>query len=495
MLTQQVKDFSRGYIPSIDGLSTPEGASPNTQEIEFYKGTLRPARALSLFTTEVVTGTPLVLTQFFKTGGAAYLVLATHSGLYNYSGGAWVSIGAYPGTDPRHVSFTVWPKTDNLLITDYENEVKKWDGTTFAGLGGLTNIKAKFIRSFWSHVILGHTIESGVACPLRIRWCNTGDYENWTTGNAGFLDIADTPGFIRRVEYLRDRLLVYKDDSIWECIYIGYPKMFTVSRVTSDIGLLATDTMVEVGGVHYFMGTDNIYSFDGVTRAPIGGQIWQDLYGPNKILSDTSVSKCKATYVPGLDEYWLAVPTVGSVDAKVIYRYNILTQSWWPKKVDNPIYCFGNWKETSSKTWNDLVGLWPAQDWVWGGSSLVTDFPITLVGSATGASKYIKKVDVGLVSTDIADKYWDTSDRSFGDRGRFLSLWIEAEGNGSIEVFYSVNQGLTFSSLGVQTGDLGNWDWLQWSFNFTNTTARFRFKLSGNISIRRYIISGQKRKT
>jgi len=486
--------FTKGYIPSVDGLLLPDDASPDTQEVEFYKGLLRPARGFSLFTSGSIANTPLTLYQFTKTDGGSYFVLATSAALFYYSAGTWTSIGVYTGTDPRHVSMTVWPGTDQLLISDYENEVKKWNGTTYAALGGLTNIKARYIRTFYAHVLLGNTIESGTACPHRMRWSSVGAYENWTTGTSGFFDLADTPGFLKRVEYLRDRLFAYKEDSIWEIAYVGYPRIFTPVKVISDTGLLATDTVVEIGGFHYYMGTDNIYRFNGVSNEPIGNQIWMELFGPNRLLNDSQVSKCKAVYVPVLNEYWLAVPTIGSTDAKTIYRYNITTQSWWSRKSDNPVYCFGSWKEATSITWDDLVGTWLEQDWVWGGSAIVSDFPIILVGSSTGATKYIKKIDVTKVSTDLSSKYWDTIDKTFERENRFLLFWVEAEGSGSIELFFSDNGGHSYTALGTVTGSLNIWKWLKWSFNITRHQIRFRLRLEGNISVRRYMYGYKGRK-
>jgi hypothetical protein len=64
---------------------------------------------------------------------------------------------------------------------------------------------------------------------------------------------------------LRDKMVIYKEDSLYFCEWVGGNSVFRFRKISDFIGISARDAVVEVNGVHYIQGDDDILMFDGNT--------------------------------------------------------------------------------------------------------------------------------------------------------------------------------------------------------------------------------------
>lgn len=105
-------------------------------------------------------------------------------------------------------------------------------------------------------------------------WCSAlGAYDSWAPSlatQAASNRLTDTPGPLVAGKKLGERFVFYKGRGIWLGTYEGLPNIWGWQLVSSEVGTFGQDCVVPVGQLHYFVGNDNIYVFDGAQLRPIG---------------------------------------------------------------------------------------------------------------------------------------------------------------------------------------------------------------------------------
>ena len=478
-------DYSKGWISNEDGLLIPKGASPNLRDVELYLGKLRRSRGTAVFSVTELTGNPRAILDYTTVVlSTSYLICITDANVYKYASatGLFSLVSTYAGTSMRPIYTTI--SKDLLIVADGTAVVKKYDGTTWASLGGLTTPAVirtgKVVLDFWSHLLLMNNTEAGTAVPYRVRWSDTGDPEQWTTGNTGFQDLTDPPGSIEAAGKIADRAYVYKERSIWEGIYVGYPRILIFSPVVDGMGIVAPDTLIKVSGVHAFLGNDAFYIFDGKTPLSISDDVNNMLFGYESLLTPNSINKSYAAYIEPIHEIWLAVPVLDSTVPNYIFRYNISKKSWWHKYYPKKVYCLGRsgWEEGVVATWADLAGDWTVQNWRWADPAEKTAFPITLLATVETSKGLVKKVNPDTASDEgtYQEAYWETPDYCPSILTRWVEYQVEARGTGSVELLYNTNGGEgTYTSLGTKAVTT-EFSFLKWTFDLSKISMRFRVK-------------------
>jgi len=484
--TPVIIDYSKGWVSNLGALLVPEGGSPDLRGVEHYLGVLRRSRGVSPFSVTTLTGSPRVIVNYKKVVlDTTYLICITDSNIYKYNSatGAWDPVGAYAGAAMRAIYTTI--SKDLLIIADGDAVVMKYDGTTLAALGGLaapkTVIRGKVVLDFWSHLLLMNTTEAGNTLPYRARWSNTGDPETWDTGNAGFQDLIDPPGAILAGDKIADRAFAWKERSIWEAIYVGYPRVFVFSPIIDGTGIIAPLSLVRVGAYRAFLGNDAFYMFDGGNLADISEPINDILFGHNSIVTTAYVNRSCAVYVEALHEIWLAVPVNASTIPNYIFRYSVKNKSWWHKYSLGGVYSVGSWQTGAEKAWTDLVGTWAAQTWRWYDSPGSLQYPLTLIAEGTK----IKQINPfsGADEDVYQEAYWETKDYSPSVATRWVDYHIECRGIGDLELFYSLGglidgteSGAPWTSLGTKPVTTSEFSVVKWTFDVLASSIRFKVK-------------------
>jgi hypothetical protein len=183
---------------------------------------------------------------------------------------------------------------DNVSKTGNYSGVTKWNFTQF----GNTIIAANNINKLQSYTlgssstfddlsadapiaeyvtvvrdfVVASSLDSG-SNSNKVQWSNINDETNWTTGAASQSDyqiIADggnihgmTGGEVG---------LIFLDRAIVRMSYIGSPLFFQFDTISRGVGCVEGNTVVQYGGMTYFLGADGFYSCDGTTVTAIGTQ-------------------------------------------------------------------------------------------------------------------------------------------------------------------------------------------------------------------------------
>jgi hypothetical protein len=178
-----------------------------------------------------------------------------------------------------------------------------------AGSPNVARFNAYFGSVGFEHLILGGVIDSGTNYWQRIETTDAGEIENWSTNTANY-ELLDTNDEIVGFERLRNRMMVYKQESITEMSADPSgsntdPFNFVQNKIHS-IGTSSARTVVNFGDFHIFLGSNNnVYMFDGVNLRPIGDEI------TNEITDDMNKDKSDHAFAFGMleeDLYALFIP-------------------------------------------------------------------------------------------------------------------------------------------------------------------------------------------
>ena len=234
--------------------------------------------------------------------------------------------------------------TGRTLFTSFGNAVLVCNGTDgiriLASTGGNFNIaptdapKAAIIESVGLFV-LAFNWSDGTDTHADGWWsCALGDYTDWTpnittqAANGRFLDSAGAVTAARRIN---DGIIAYKKRSMYYGQYVGGDIIWQWSQVATNIGCVGQDAVVNAGGVHYFVGADDLYSYDGSQPRSIGQAIKRWFFAD---ADSDHLHRVVAVHDRNDDHvyFWYSSNTVaggtydGWYDTAIVY--NMLTGTW-----------------------------------------------------------------------------------------------------------------------------------------------------------------------
>ena len=199
---------------------------------------------------------------------------------------AVTTTGSPSMTDVSRVRFTNYNWSGEIiLLTDGENPAALYDGTSYTQI---THADApndpKFSEEFSSHVFLaGDSSE-----PFNLYFSAPLDATDFSSANgAGVINV----GFkITAIKKFRNNLFIFGANNIKKLTGQSIAN-FVLENVTSNLGCVAPDSVVEFGGDLLFLGPDGIRPISGTDRigdvelAPVSKEI-QDIFD-NYYLSET----------------------------------------------------------------------------------------------------------------------------------------------------------------------------------------------------------------
>lgn len=164
---------------------------------------------------------------------------------------------------------------DLMIATNFTDDVQTWTlgtSTVFADLGS-TVPKARYLAIVRDHLVLANTNDttdgavrnrvwfSPIGDPADNDWGNTDKQSDFQTIYA-----ADEITGIVGGEYG----LVFTRDSIFRMTYTGDDRIFIFEEIDRNRGCVAPGSLVQSGGLTFFLAEDGFYAHDGNQSVPIG---------------------------------------------------------------------------------------------------------------------------------------------------------------------------------------------------------------------------------
>ena len=221
------------------------------------------------------------------------------------------------------------------MFTSFGNAVIKANGIAIMALttgnfAYLTAPAAKIVESVGLFVLAFNTRTGGGVTADGWAACALGDYTNWTPSaatQAANGRLLDSAGEITAARRINDGIIAYKKRSMYYGQYVGGDIIWQWSQVTTNIGCVGKDAVVNAGGVHYFVGADDIYMFDGSYPRSIGANIKRWFFAdadPARIQNIVAVHDRNDDHV----WFWYSSKTAASGFFDTAIVYNMLTGAW-----------------------------------------------------------------------------------------------------------------------------------------------------------------------
>lgn len=203
--------------------------------------------------------------------GNSRLFAGTSSNLYELSGTTWSSVGSgYSlGSDDvwKFVAFG-----NSALAICPSAQLQRSTGAGFTTVAtapfGKTLVAAQgFV------MVLGYGIVAdGWKCSA---FQNETDWTNSVATQAGEGRLVEGSGPITAGLRMGDTIIAYKERGIFVGQYVGGAIIWQWTMPVGDVGCVGVEAVADTPRGHVFVGSDNIYLFNGHIAQPIGNQVRQ----------------------------------------------------------------------------------------------------------------------------------------------------------------------------------------------------------------------------
>lgn len=180
---------------------------------------------------------------------------------------------------------------------------------------------AKDVCQFQNYLFMANVTFNGTVEKSRIVWCNIKDDLTWLA--TSFIDIARNDGQqIMRVQALGDRLVIFKERSIYNLFFTGDADIpFTVQESDSNVGCVAQHSVQEVENGLVFLSFDGFYYYDANNSYKISLQIQTTLLSYNA----TRFNQARSMVQKNKNRYFCSMPSQGQTnnDTVVVWDWQL----------------------------------------------------------------------------------------------------------------------------------------------------------------------------
>jgi hypothetical protein len=333
---------------------------------------------------------------------------------YKRESSGWNNLGlltdVWSGSDSQFFWATNYLGTTNddywlfVVNNNQPDQIKYWDGaagtwSTIApatrSAGVYTLQTCRLIVSFKDRLIALNTTEevNGAGTYYnfanRARWCQNGNpsaanaWHEDIPGLGGWID-APTKEAIITARLLKDRLIVYFENSTWELVYTGNQILpFIWQNIDNELGAESTFSSIQFDKVVLGFGETGIHSCDGLLVKRIDNQI------PDKVFQITNGST-GFERVAGVRDFFLEMAYWSFSDelkdtAKYpnkLLVYNYVNNSW--STADDSITAFGYYQNETDATWSSTKSTWATTGRTWASGITNLKYRNVLAGNQEG---------------------------------------------------------------------------------------------------------------
>lgn len=346
------------------------GLIEDTPEIELAPegwGSLRNFRATSRGLESVLgerralgtlaAGWPAKTLALFPSDSAInpYWISASAAAIHTRgSGSAYTEVnrtrtvgGAYNATEDE--KWNACRFQNFMILTNYFDEPQYWEigvGTDFENLSAIgaapdewpAGYAARLMRSIGPYLIALNVKGGGSTNPYLVKWSSPAIAgampASWNaadpTEQANEYSLIESGmstaqgGAIVAAERLRNSLLIYKQNEVWEMSYVGGQVVFGFNRVISSIGALgphAVCKFTKQQETHFAAGVDDIVVHNGqAVQSILTDRLRKWLYTQ---IDPNYFHRCFVVPNPQYNEVWFCYPELGCEQPNVALIWNV----------------------------------------------------------------------------------------------------------------------------------------------------------------------------
>jgi len=320
-----------GLNDTAGPLSVADNESPDLQNIDFDKfGSIMPRRGYDILNTTAISDGANTITNsslglyYYKSPSTEKAINVVLDKVYKMDSldGTWDDITEthtplYTGSE-QHVDFVTFKS--KLFLTNNYDVPQQWSGSgsmsDMTVVSGLT--RAKCIEVFQNYFFMANVVVSGTSAPTRLYYSAIKDETSWNAADnleIGYEDGED----IVALKVLGDRLIVYKERSIWYVVFTGNVDIpFLAFRSNSSVGCAAQFSVQRVNNTHIFVSWDGLYYFDGINSYKLSDKVNNTFRGLNR----DRITYWKSAYQKDKNKYWLSVVSGTSTPTDLMLTYD-----------------------------------------------------------------------------------------------------------------------------------------------------------------------------
>lgn len=434
------------------GLSEQESSSLQNVDFDKFGSIAKRSGYLNANSSAINSGARVTgLADYELSTGVRYLVTVAGNKVFQWnqssiSGAPTDITGAITVTAGNLCSRTIF--RDTALFTNGIDAPFQWNatGNCAASTVPTSLTAAGYNAVFQNYYFLANVTVGGVNYRSRIHYANINSISTWT--DSDFVDVSRDDGQkITALGVLGDRLVIFKDRTIWVAFFTGNADApFQFVQTNSAVGCVSHWSVQNTDNGIIFLSWDGIYFFDGFNSTKISDRLnttFQSDMAPSQFGNAVSM------YQHSKNRYYLAVTSSGNSSNDTVIT----------------------WTRSQTTLVTDAFGIHKG----WAPSQMETTYPdgvteTTYFGDYSG---FVYKADTGTndyplgVQTAISSYYYTNwlSFEDLCDKKETLSVYLYYATNEATLSFvysYDLNQGDTYA-LTVNTSAGGSqWDSALW---------------------------------
>lgn len=201
--------------------------------------------------------------------------------------------------------------------------IQPWGRATLVDPSAPTNCRAMFVTP--------ERFVMALLDGMQVAWASQGSLTAWTpaTGNTANVRTLTEGTKLVAGRVLADFVsLVWTDAALYRFQYNGSAYVYGSSMVAKDCGLISPNAGLTVGGVAYWQGQDNFWTYNGAV-APMANVEDIRKYVFDALKTDYGY-QCCAVYNPKYNEVWFFYTIDGETNPTLGVVYSIAEQCWAP---------------------------------------------------------------------------------------------------------------------------------------------------------------------
>lgn len=331
-----------------------------------------------------------------------------------------------------------------LCFTNSVDPIRKWTALGNTVLLGGDPPNGKFIQEYKTYLVVGN-ITGGIDLAQGVQWSDSANPEEWSSGNAGSRSLEEDNKDITGLNIFGNYLCVHKETSIYLGYLVNTDNIFQFDRKNTGVGTVANNSIVNLPtGEQVFVSLDGIRIFNGISAPLIDSPINEEI---RQSINRQYAFKSWGCLVLEKDEVWLGVPIGSEIVGQTIFKYNYVKKVIYKDVIANATVAWVG-SSDSSITWDQMMGTWDENNSRWNDTALNEGASVINIGRNDG---YVISSDDTALS-DGGSKingFYDTKDYQDSQEtiSRFSELQVWMRGTGTVDIYYSIDEGNTWYLL------------------------------------------------
>ena len=285
-----------GLIEDVKPYDLPPNIFSDTLNVEFDNYVIKPmVKEQAVFTSLPETREPIAFIQGWVAGNLFVYVAACVDSIWLWYMDSWYNITPTDFNDSSEwnlFSFNGYiiihsPNNYPFYLNPFDFQkplevIPSWPESYFT----------KYLFGYSGFLVgLGLTSSDGYFDRQIVFWSNIAEIGQLPAdfaftdpaSRAGFVTLEDSEEFICGKE-LQNYYVLYREKSIYNMRFVGGNSVFAFERKVRNTSLLNKKSVVEFDNLHFFIGKDNFYLYDGFKTQPIGeGRVTNTFFATAKL--------------------------------------------------------------------------------------------------------------------------------------------------------------------------------------------------------------------